>query len=178
MSRSPKAVVAWALCAALFAAGTGLPLLTQAAGPVTIQKLAPFKPDLSVPAEVKLNCDLVTRIPAYIAENAHGKFDNVVLSDTFSTNAPGLSLAITIVGLNGKEGGLQTGAKHIVIEGTLWENGREQGSFRAKRRVGVTWGGSYKGTCNLLDRCAKLLGKDVAEWLQKPSVNARLGDDT
>lgn len=157
MSRFSKAFVSRALCAALFAAGTSLSLLTQAAGTITIQKLAPFEPDLSVPAEVKLNCDLVTRIPAYVAKNANGKFDQIIMSDALVAATPGPALVMTIVGLSGKEGGLQSGAKHIVIEGTLWENGKKKGSFRAKRRVGATWGGSYKGTCNLLDRCAKLL---------------------
>ncbi len=36
--------------------------------------------------------------------------------------------------------------------------------------------GAYKGTCALLGRCTKTLGKDIAEWLKNPVNNATLGD--
>jgi hypothetical protein len=37
------------------------------------------------------------------------------------------------------------------------------------------WGG-YKSTCGIFERDAEALGKDVAEWLVAPSMNAKLGE--
>jgi len=34
----------------------------------------------------------------------------------------------------------------------------------------------FKGTCSIMGRCVKALGRDVAEWLQSPSKGAVLGD--
>ena len=36
--------------------------------------------------------------------------------------------------------------------------------------------GGYKGTCAILGRCVKAIGKDVGEWLLAPKMNAKLGD--
>ncbi|MEJ2404442.1 MAG: hypothetical protein P8171_09165 [Candidatus Thiodiazotropha sp.] len=44
----------------------------------------------------------------------------------------------------------------------LFENGKKIGSF--------------KGTCSILGRCVKALGKDISEWLINPTMNARLGE--
>ena len=173
---SPRAFISRVLCAALFAGGAGLPLTTQAAGSITIQKLAPYDPDLSVPAAVKLECELAKKIPAYTEANAKGNFERIIVADKVSAATPGQSLAMTIVGLGGAAGGVHTGTKHIIIEGTLWENGKVKGTFRAKRKTGVSWGPGYTGTCKLLDRCAKSLGKDVAKWLENPGKDSKLGD--
>ena len=35
---------------------------------------------------------------------------------------------------------------------------------------------TFKGTCSILGRCVKALGRDVSEWLQHPSERAVLGD--
>ena len=60
----------------------------------------------------------------------------------------------------------------------------ERGSFIDRRASG--WGhmrfpglshtrGNTSNTCKLLFQCAETIGKDVAEWLQKPTMNAQLG---
>lgn len=160
-----------------FTVGAILSPASNAADAITIKKLATFDANLSVPVEIRLNCDLEKRIPAYTRDHAKEGFSQVILSEDLSGSTTPLTLTMTIVGLRGQEGGLQTGGKHVVIEGALRENGKLKGSFLAKRRAGVTWGPAHKGTCSLLDRCAQALGKDVAAWLLAPSLNARLGDE-
>ena len=60
----------------------------------------------------------------------------------------------------------------------------ERGSFIDRRASG--WGhikmrgllhttGNTSNTCKLLFQCAETIGKDAAEWLQKPTMNAPLG---
>jgi hypothetical protein len=34
----------------------------------------------------------------------------------------------------------------------------------------------YKGSCSVLGRTIKAIGKDVAEWMKAPSKDAQLGD--
>ena len=60
--------------------------------------------------------------------------------------------------------------------GTLRENGKKIGNFIATRYSGGGAFGFYKGTCAIAGRCAKAIGKDIADWLKSPGVDSRLGD--
>jgi len=35
---------------------------------------------------------------------------------------------------------------------------------------------AYKGTCSIVGRCAKSIGKDISNWLENPTDDASLGD--
>lgn len=66
--------------------------------------------------------------------------------------------------------------KYARIEGTLYEDGRKVASFKGRRNsMGGAFAG-YKGSCSVLGRTMKALGKDVADWLKNPTDGARLGD--
>lgn len=152
------------------------PVAVHAAGILTLQKQAPFAKDVAVPEAVRKECELENKIPDYVRINAEGNFDKVVLIDSASAGTPGKALAMKITGLMGKGGGAWSGPKQITIEGTLWDNGKVAGTFLATRFSGGGAFGGYKGTCAILNRCAKELGEDVSKWLTQPSMNARLGD--
>jgi hypothetical protein len=64
----------------------------------------------------------------------------------------------------------------VLIKGSLAEKGKVLGDFNARRYSGGGMFGEYKGTCSILGRCVKTLGKDVAEWLAHPVSQAALGD--
>ena len=151
-----------------------LPLTGMAAGTLNLQKRAPYEKDLPVPTAVKAECALETKIPEFVEEAAKGNFDTINMIDMPSANGKHLSMKIT--GITGLGGGAWSGPKHITIDGTLTENGKVVGTFQATRYSGGGAFGGYKGTCSILGRCAKALGKDVANWLEQPSMNARLGD--
>ncbi len=70
-----------------------------------------------------------------------------------------------------RNGGAWSGPKSVTIEGVLWSGGKSAGSFTAERR---TTHGS--GTCGMLERDAKEIGKDIAEWLKAPKAKSLLGD--
>lgn len=93
-----------------------------------------------------------------------------------SANAKGKLLSVKITGLVGPGGGAWSGAKQVTIDGVLTENGKTLGTFKGMRVSGGGTFGAYKGTCSILGRCVKALGKDVAGWLKAPTMNARLGD--
>lgn len=151
-----------------------LPLAGMAAGTLNIQKSAPYEKDLPVPAAVRAECALDAKVPEFVEEAAKGQFDTINMVD--KAGGSGRSLSMKITGITGTGGGAWSGPKHITVDGTLTENGKPIGSFKATRYSGGGAFGGYKGTCAILGRCAKAIGKDVANWLEQPSMNARLGD--
>ncbi len=36
--------------------------------------------------------------------------------------------------------------------------------------------GYYKGTCSMVEDLAEELAEDIADWLLRPRMNARIGD--
>jgi hypothetical protein len=155
-----------------------VPLTVQAkGGTLSLSRLAHYEKGANVPKAVRDECDLESRIIEFVRKNAEKNFDKIVLVDAPSAGTPGKALSIRITDALAPKGGTASGYKTLTIKGTLWQNGKVAGSFTARR---VTSGGvsfiGYKGTCSMLQRCAKTLGKDVATWLENPTVNARLGD--
>ena len=158
-----------------FIAGTSFFLiaLTGQAAEVGILKSATFDKDAAVPAAVKAECDLQTKIPNYVFAEAKGEIEGLSFVDK---PGAGRTLSLAIKGVAGAGGGAWSGPKQVTIEGKLLEKNKVVGSFVATRFSGGGAFGAYKGTCKILDRCAKALGKDVAGWLMEPTMNARLGD--
>lgn len=158
-------------------AGACLPLIAQAGGgTLYIEKKVPFAKDLNVPQAVRAECGLEQKVVDFLAAEAKGGFDKVERVDSVAGVNNGKALSMNISSLYGAGGGAWSGAKHLAVEGTLKENGKVVGTFRAMRYSGGgAWGG-YKGTCAILGRCAKTLGKDIAKWAQNPTMDARLGD--
>ena len=165
------------LCVLLLTATSALPLSALAGGgTLTLEKKAPYAKGLGVPDAVRAECGLEQKVPEFVQEFAKKGFDNVVLADTVGANTAGKALSMKITNITGSGGGAWSGPKHVTIEGTLWQNGKVAGTFRASRYSGGGAFGGYKGTCAILGRCAKALGKDVATWASAPSMDAVLGD--
>jgi hypothetical protein len=151
-----------------------MPLGSLAADSVTIPKKVPFAKGADVPDAVKNECQLPEKISQFVKESASGM--DIKLADTVSPGTPGKVLVMQITGIQGAAGGAWSGAKAVSVEGTLYSGGKATGSFHVTRHsTGGAFGG-YKGTCSILGRCTKTIGKDIAEWLQSPSMNARLGE--
>jgi len=177
MSRSPmlkkmrwvnRALLVPVLCA---------PLASLAAGTLNLQNNAPYEKGMPVPEAVRAECGLEEKVVEFVQSAVAPGFDKVVLVNDASKAGAGKSLALKITGLTGTAGGAWSGAKFLTVDGTLREQGKVIGTFRATRLSGGGVFGGYKGTCSILGRCAKALGADVAKWLEAPSMNAKLGDE-
>lgn len=145
-------------------------------GPVlVIQNEIPFSPDAEVRKAVRTDCHLPEKLSRFIKEYA-SDYSSQILSE--STNAPkgAQILTVEIFNVMGGGGGAWSGGKSVSIKGALQQNGETIGSFKARRFSGGGMFGGYKGTCSIMGRCVKTLGRDVAEWLRHPSQNAILGD--
>jgi hypothetical protein len=132
-----------------------------------VARTIPIAASAGASAKVQQECQLQTRLPEAIAQAA----SDVQLVDTPSKSGRWLELDISEV--HGPGGGPFSGPKWMAVTGHLHERGKVIGSFRAKR---LSTGGFVKGTCATLGSCAQAIGRDVAAWLQAPTMNAELGD--
>lgn len=147
----------------------GLSAAAMAAEPVGIPSVVPFADEADVPAAVREECRLGEKVASFVEKYAKG---SVAVSQ--DTSGRYVDMAITTVHAPG--GGGWSGPKWMEVTGTLQENGEAVASFRAKRfSTGGAFGG-FKGTCAIIGRCTKALGKDIAKWIQKPVDGAELGD--
>lgn len=147
-------------------------------GVLNLQKTVPYKPGITVPPEVKLECELPKKLAEYTKSAIGNDFAAINVVDASTKNAAGRTLIMQIVGIDAAGGGAYTGKKGMSIEGTLWEKGKQIGNFQATRYSSGRRStfNPYPGTCKMLRYDAETLGKDVAKWLQKPSREARLGE--
>jgi hypothetical protein len=135
----------------------------------------PFAEDSGATGKVKAECTLETRLPQFIAEAAK-RGVKVVIGPAPEEGADGKYLYLEFTHVMGAGGGAWSGPKSVTAKGELIENGEVIGSFISSRySTGGAFGG-YKGTCSILGRCIKAMGKDIAAWLKSPTMDAQLGD--
>jgi len=152
-----------------------IPFGAQANDTITLQSKIPYAKDIVVPGAVRTECQLPEKTAVYVQQYA-AKGMNVKVADSVSAKTPGKVLVMKITNVIGGGGGAWSGAKSVTTEGTLYNNGKAIGSFKAARQSGGGAFGGYKGTCSILGRCIKAIGKDVGVWLQSPAMDSRLGD--
>ena len=145
---------------------------TAQAATVTISESIPFAEDSGATDKVKVECAFETRLPNYIRKAAK-KPVKIALSSEPLEDAEGKVLILNTTNVFALGGGGYSGSKSVTISGELRENGEVIGSLTARRH---TIFGVMPGTCSILKRLAKKLGKDVALWLAEPTMDALLGD--
>jgi hypothetical protein len=144
---------------------------------VSVTKRINYGKGSNVPEKVKAECSLDTQLPAYIKTFAADTDIPVNLKDgAVNKNAKGRVLNVEFSNVVGAGGGAWSGAKYVAVKGELFENGKKIGSFNGRRTSGGGFFGAYKGTCKILDRCVKALGKDIALWMIDPTMDAMIGE--
>ena len=131
----------------------------------------PFGDDVQVRDKVRSEYDLGKKTAQFIAQY---RDDIAVVSGNLGNSGRVLDVKITQVFAAG--GGAFSGPKWMELTGTLKQVGKHVASFRAKRFSTGGAFGALKGTCAIIGRCTKTLGKDVAMWLKDPKDGAKLGD--
>ncbi len=143
---------------------------------VTVSRKTEFAETSGASRNVKAECTLGTRLPGFIRDFAKAVDIDVVLADEVDDNTAGRVLHLEVTNVVGAGGGAWSGAKSVTARGKLTENGEVIGNFVSSRYSGGGAFGGYKGTCSILGRCIKAMGKDISRWLAHPSMDARLGD--
>jgi hypothetical protein len=152
--------------------------LVLAAPPASAQatkvpRSIPFSSNAAVPDAVRSQCELQTKVPEFVAQSAGS---SVELVDGVPSRKLGRVLEMEISEVHAPGGGAFSGPKWMSVNGTLYDRGKQIGSFRAKRFSTGGAFGTFKGSCAIIGRCARAIGQDVAGWLAAPTQNAELGD--
>jgi hypothetical protein len=143
------------------------PSVAAAEDDVKVLRAISFNSDAKVRESVKEQCKIQTDVPRFIDEYS----DRVQLVDgPLRTN--GRVLDLTIIAARAAGGGYFSGGKWVTVEGVLTEDGRKIGNFTAKR---FTLGVFNMTACGAARRCSKAVGKDIAEWLENPQSDSKLG---
>lgn len=161
-------------CASKASKQTAVQAASSGTGTLVIEEVA-FGKDAYVRDAVQKECNLPEKLTQFIKENAASQYANIV-TGTGAASADAQVLKIEILNLMASGGGAWSGPKMVEVKGTLSKNGKTIGDFRGRRTSGGGFFAEYKGTCSILGRCVKTLGKDIATWLQNPTSNAMLGE--
>lgn len=145
-------------------------------GTVTASRAIPFANPASVRPAVREECSLPTRFAGFIKSFGRQAGIKVRLTEQPLTNVAGRVLNVKITRIHGPGGGAWSGAKWVTVEGKLTEGGKVIGTFVAARYSGGGAFAMFKGTCDILGRCIETLGRDIAQWMLNPSMDARLGN--
>lgn len=158
----------FALIAVLLATAT-----PAVADTITVATMTPFAEDSGVTDNVKNECGFETHLPKYLKSYAKKAGVKVVLTSDALDSVEGRVLILTTTEVFAMGGGGYSGAKSATVEAKLMENGEVIGTATSHRRALM---GMMPGTCSMMKRVAKILGKDVGEWLANPTMDANLGD--
>lgn len=143
---------------------------------VTLPRLAPWTDERDIADNIRKECDLQKQLPIYIAEFAKEHRIATQFADDVSPRSAGRVLVVEIEEAVSRGNAFVGHQKFTRARGALYDHGKEVGNFVAQRySMGGAFAG-YKGSCSVLGRTVKAIGKDVAEWMKAPSMDARLGD--
>lgn len=143
---------------------------------IRLQASTPYAKTAQVREAVKKDCQLDTKLPGFIRDYASANGLEVKLESGALDTRKGKVLLLEITDVKAAGGGAWSGAKSMSVAGKLYDSGKLVGDFTAMRYSGGGFFGGYKGTCSIVGRCSKTLGKDIATWLEHPAKNAHLGD--
>ncbi|MFN7782018.1 MAG: hypothetical protein ACK5PG_04705 [Lysobacterales bacterium] len=160
--------------AALMMAFATAPVFAQS---VQVQRSIPYAEDADIQNKVRTECtQLNTQLAEFTQEFGRENGIEVQLVETLDTSAEGRVLQMEIVDAVSMGNAFIGHQKYSRVRGVLFENGQQIADFRGRRNsMGGAFAG-YKGSCSVLGRTVKALGKDIAQWLANPQDGAQLGD--
>jgi len=135
-----------------------------------------FTKGLEVRDAVRNECQLLTKLPTFVKSYGNAQYAAINLQAKKSSKADFLVIEIVDVPQHKKNAWAGRPGQWVTVKGSLIRKGKKTLSFKASRASTGGFMGGYKGTCALLGRCTKTLGKDIAAWLKNPVDKANLGD--
>jgi len=144
---------------------------------VAMAVAVPYQDEKVIQPNIVAECvDLGLKISQFTQEFGSKNSIEIQFVDELNPSAPGKVLKVEITQAISSGNAFIGHAKYVSVAGTLYENGKEVASFTGSRHSGGGAFAGYKGSCSVLGRCSKALGKDIAAWLKNPVNGARLGD--
>jgi len=157
------------------AAGS-LSMAVQAAEPVLMAKPVPFVDANQIAGNIKRECTIQDQLADYINEYAREHRIDIRFAAEVTPQSAAQVLDIHIDESISQGNPFIGHRKSTTAIGKLYRDGELVASFTARRdSMGGMFAG-YKGSCSVLGRTVKALGKDIAAWLLAPQMDAQLGD--
>jgi len=158
------------------AASAKMAVKMSSKGAIKVQSISAYAKNNKIRANIKDECKLDVKLPKFVQSFATSNGINVQLIDKVTSSTKGKALVIEIVDAVSQGNAFIGHRKFTKVKGTLYENGKMKAGFTGGRFSGGGFFGVYKGSCSVLGRTVKTIGKDVAGWLKNPVDGAELGD--
>ncbi|CAN7150237.1 hypothetical protein LJR084_000133 [Variovorax sp. LjRoot84] len=119
-------------------------------------------------------CDVPASLQQAVQDQLIAPYEYLLPARSSGTDgAPVLKIEITDILANA--GGLYGGPKIVQLRGTLERSGEPTAGFTAQRQMFIYFG-VPRSTCSMVGVVTYALGGDIANWLQKPTNGATLGE--
>ena len=136
----------------------------------------PFKKGVFIKQAIITDCKIQTQLPQFTQKYSKEKQVKVILNTRATKRNSPYYLDLIITNAVSEGNAFLGHRKLTQVKGVLYKNGTKFASFRGQRHSGGGFFAGYKGSCSVLGRTAKVLGKDISQWLKHPTANAYLGD--
>jgi hypothetical protein len=144
------------------------------AATVHVPNPVPYDEDADIAGNIKRECRINEQLAEYIRQFAPAGTTIEFYAD--APPADGKVLDIVIRDAVSSGNAFIGHRKYVTVRGKLRDGEQVTASFKGRRdSMGGAFAG-YKGSCSVLGRTVKALGKDIGEWLASPSMDADLGD--
>jgi hypothetical protein len=143
-------------------------------GAINVSEIATYKyPDM-IENSIKAECtDITSKIGTFTKSYAKEKGMKVKLSKNVKKGAKGNNLVIEILNAVSKGNAFIGHQKFILIHASLYKDGRLVDDIKLQRDSSGGFAAGFKGSCSVLGRCAKAIGKDLSLWLAKYNTNSK-----
>lgn len=139
-------------------------------GPIKIMKTFAYAAPKTIPKKITKDC---TRIGMQMSNftKSFGKEQGVTFTqvDKVAASSKGNTMVVEILNAHSSGNAFIGHNKSMTISGTLYKNGKMVDEVEFTRSSGGGMGAAFKGSCSVLGRVSKRLGKDLAIWAKKYS---------
>ena len=143
---------------------------------VAIASEIPFAEGNHIAGNIKSECNLSGKLSEFIKSYSQDNGISIEQKSAVSANDPGRVLVVEITDAVSMGNAFIGHRKYTQISGKLYQDSKMVGSFEGARNSGGGAFAGFKGSCAVLGRCVKALGRDVGNWLKSPTMDASLGD--
>ncbi len=141
-----------------------------AGGAVQIASEVPYNDPTTVDHKIINECTAIgTKLGTFLNKFATDMGVQTVIVDKVNPKADGRALVVKITNAFSAGNAFMGHRKSMSVKVELFENGKSLGHTNFSRDSSGGFAGGYKGSCAVLGRCTKALGKDIAKWLAKQS---------
>ncbi|WNO08912.1 hypothetical protein [Teredinibacter sp. KSP-S5-2] len=121
-----------------------------------------------IPENIKSECTgLGNTFSSYTKQSLEKYGYTVELTDDISETSQGTNIRLTIVNAVSSGNAFMGHNKSVSMRADVIVDGKVVDTYKHTRNSRGGFGAGYKGSCAVLGRCAKALGKDVANWYKK-----------